>query len=246
MSDSHSPSGSTPEPFETYRESLLKAEVEAKEARNVAETLDTLEEVIPQWWRMSDLIEWDVPYEPIQKWQKEAQELLESAQGDLTSGNMPRLREGFKKVTYSKSKIDEVKKEMQSEIKSEKNKTESKLGRKSKIEDKISDIEEEAYKSKKRPIFSGAKYAIFSLPVGYMLAGIVLGFPEDGNNVPVVITAVFALAFLIGYNMVEVEIPSSEIDELKNISDSIESSREDLERLKRYKKVIENSGTQWT
>lgn len=218
MSDTKGTSKSNLGPFETYRTSLREMKEEAAQARKTADALDKLEEAIPQWGQMCELTARNVPYEPIQTWQEQAREVLESVQSDFSSGTVSRVQKGTEKINTSISELKRIKKKLKNKIDKKEEKIDEEKSKKSKIKNNLEKSEKSIAKKKislrnKATVFAIAAFIVGSIggcafgavgpsqPSG--IYGLIFGFPSS--------VIVWVLTYFVGKS----NIGEEKIGELK-------------------------------
>lgn len=249
MPDTENTPGSASAPFETYQMSLRRAKEEAAEAREAADALKTLKETVPLWWQMVILARRDITHQSLRSWQEEESPLVDSAQSDFVSGKKSQVHEGVEKVSrvYSRFKdaivalkgdIQEVKRD----LKNINNDIESKLEKKNKFENYISDKHNEIENEKWSRKIGLAMSALisFGISIAFIIPiAIVISIVEAifGSNMNSLLAVIFIIIWAISTHIRYSDSGKhKDIDELtekaKSKEDSVSWLNNRIEKLK--------------
>lgn len=246
MSDTKGISKSNLGPFETYRTSLREMKEEASRARKTADALDKLEEAIPQWGQMCKLTARNVPYEPIQTWQEQASEVLESAQSDFFSGTVSQVQKGTEKIHVSISELKRIRKKLKNKIEEKEKKIEKEKSEERKISGNIEKSEKAITKKKISLRNKATGLATAAFIVG-LIGGCAFGAvgPSQPSGMYGLIfglslsVIVWILTYFVGKSNIDKEKISDLRKNKNKKEESIESTKEEVGELKKVVSKID-------
>jgi len=240
MSDTKGTSKSNLGPFETYRTSLREMKEETAQARKTVNALDKLEEAIPKWGQMCELTGRNVPYEPVQTWQEQASEVLESAQSDFFSGTVSRVQKGTEKIHTSISELKIIRKNLKNKIEEKEKKINKEKSEKRKISRSLEKSNKSVTKKKISLRNKATGLAIAAFIVGLMggCAFSAIGPSQPSGMYGLIFglslsVLVWILTYFVGKSNIDKEEVSGLRKNKNKKQKSIESMKEEVGELER-------------